>query len=804
LPRSTIASFGPSLFRATEPEPGAAPFLVPPPAPAATRPAMARLERCTVLGLGLAGVLPPLAFTARPGELGFIGAVPVAVVLTGILILAPALVGLVAALSGLDSVRDSFRLRGDKEHEQAVLRVFVAALALAYGLCFEAASVYGGLAASGVIVAALGLAGAWIFLALSLLDPSSSPLRYYCGIVCDAVVLSAFLHFGAMLTAPWFALYLLASFYAGFRFGATALAVTALTGLAGFAAVVATTQFWQEQALLAGGLGAALIVLPAYAAAMVREVAASRAAAATARAARTRFMTVISQGLRAPLDAMIGMSLEPLAPSVAPSARALLSQLNNILDFSAIETGALVPAVEAFDLHRLVNDALADRRAEAKALGQKLCVHIDPALPYRLRGWRQQLAQIIDNLVPPASATAGDAVHIGIDGADSGGRTIDLRLAVRDEALPIAVGDGDAMFDPFAGDIAQRALAAQGAFRLAVVKRLVELMGGRIAFEGGAAGGGSLTITVPLEVDEPAVDSALDLGRCLVLIATEDGQFASELAEPLNAWHGDPRWIEGFGGTLGFLDSRDGASSVLIVDGRTHVLAALSFAHRAATGASPPAFILVVAEPAQMGGFIELADREVDAVLAAPLDAQLLASALHSLPLSAGAPPRPVLVPTALEEPGAAALYQTPVAPAPPAEPQVTPISAHPRFGAETPVVDPQAMAALRELGGGEAFLGEVIGSFRADAKEIMHRIVRAAKSADAAGFARNLQALRNCAASLGGLRLCEVLVSMREVGGLELREQGSVLLNRLGDELARLDAALGEYLPDPDERQRG
>jgi len=75
-----------------------------------------------------------------------------------------------------------------------------------------------------------------------------------------------------------------------------------------------------------------------------------------------------------------------------------------------------------------------------------------------------------------------------------------------------------------------------------------------------------------------------------------------------------------------------------------------------------------------------------------------------------------------------------------------------------------------------------------------MQRLVRAAAAADSAGFARGLNALRSCAANLGGTRLCEVLLSLREVGADELREQGSVLVQRLGDELARLDAALAEF----------
>jgi signal transduction histidine kinase/HPt (histidine-containing phosphotransfer) domain-containing protein len=767
------------------------------------------LARFTVLGLGIAGILPPLAFTTRAAELGVIGAVPVSIALTALLILAPALVGLVTAMFGLEGVQQSFRARGDKEHEQAVSRVFVAALAVVYGFVLQG---HGDGAASCQVVAALGLAGAWGFLLLTILDPISSPLRYYVGAVFDAALLAALLHFGAALTAPWFPLYLLVTFYAGFRFGPVALVVASVANLIGFAAVVATTPFWREQALLAGGLVIAMIVLPAYVGRMVREVAQSRAAAAAAQAARTRFLMVISQALRAPLDAMIGAAEGPEREPEAPSARALLSQVNNILDFSAIEAGAFTPTVEAFDLHALVNETLADRRAEAKARGLALRVHIDPALPYRLRGWPQQLAQSLDYLVARAiEVTEVGAVRIAVDAGANSGQRIDLRLAVRDDGPPLSPGDAETMFDPFAAAAEQRSAAGgHGAFGLAVVQRLVELMGGRIMVDGGGGKGGVFTITVPLDIDQPAVDHALDLGRCLVLIATEDSQFASDLAEPLNAWHGDPRWIEGFGATLDFVGQRDsGACTVLIVDARRHALAALSFAHRAISGPAAPSFVLMVAEAAQLEGLVELADGELDAVLAAPLDNRLLANALHALPLWPGASPRPVMVPAGaalptVDDEAPAHVLDPPIPPEVEPVPQVTPISLHPRFAADTPTVDPRAIAALRGLGDGDDFFAEVIESFRYETKEIMNRIVRAAAAGDAGAFARGLHTLRSCAANLGGTRLCELLLAMRDVSQRELREQGSGVVQRLGDEVARLDAALAEYLPDRGLSRRG
>jgi hypothetical protein len=153
-----------------------------------------------------------------------------------------------------------------------------------------------------------------------------------------------------------------------------------------------------------------------------------------------------------------------------------------------------------------------------------------------------------------------------------------------------------------------------------------------------------------------------------------------------------------------------------------------------------------------------------------------------------------MLVPLAAEAPAPEA------APAP----QVTPISAHPRFAAETPLVDPRAIAALRGLDPRNGFLGEIIEAFRADAAQIMQRISRAAFAGDIGGFGRGLLALRSCAANLGGTRLCELLLSLRDIGARDLSEQGGALVERLGDELRRFETALLAFLPEPADARSG
>ncbi len=327
-------------------------------------------------------------------------------------------------------------------------------------------------------------------------------------------------------------------------------------------------------------------------------------------------------------------------------------------------------------------------------------------------------------------------------------------------------------------------------FGLVVVRRLVELMGGRFATGSAAESGRRWAVTLPLAIDQGTPPVPLDLAQRPVLLVTEDSQFAGEMAEPLNAWNADTRWVGGLDDALIYVERFETPlSPILVIDGRVRVIPALSFVHRAALVRDDPPFILFVADEGQIGSLAGLGDGELTGLLPAPLSDRVLENALHALPL-------------ALVEPAPVPVSETfrPVAPAPDYEDtddRVTPIASHPRYAPETvAAVDARVIAGLRTLAGGGDFLGEVIDSFRVDSRQIMDRISAAAEAADPAAFARGVHALRRGAATLGGSSLCELTLSLRDVTAAELQQQDGAIVQRLLAELARLDAALLEFLP--------
>lgn len=944
------------------------------PLPAALRTA-GRGVIATVAALALAAAVPPITFAAF-AAMGFNF---VAVLLVGLLMLAPAVVTVAAALLGFQQVVERFAVRTDTEHEQAIWRIFCATAVLGYVFAVGTTQSARTALEPCLTTVSLALAGGWLVLLHVILNPEAAPLRRTAATLGDIAALSAFLHFGGALAAPGFGMYLLVSFYNGFRFGLRALWGSAMLSLAGFAATVATTAFWQQQPALTAGVVLALVVLPAYVAARIRDIGVTQRKVDEAIAAKNRFLVMLGRALRGPADAMMGMSAaaanaerdRAAASAVQLSAGALLSQIDDIVDFTEIEAGRFEPQTEAFDLHDLVNETLAGLRQQAAAKGLVLALRVDPGLPHRLRGWPEQLRRIVNTLVSHAiAASEKGKVRVGLDQLGRDERAVRLRLSIRDDAPGIGADAGEAMSDPLSADAAPAA-QGRGGFGLAVVRQRVALMGGEIAVDSDPERGNLFAITLPFAIDGASAEKPLDLGRRPVLIVTDDSKFAGDLAEPLNAWQADVRWIGMSDAALDYIERFEPAEPrpIVIIDGRREVLEALTFAHRSVTSlAVRPTFVLFVAEPPWIEPLIDLADGELSGLLSWPLADHALGAALHALPLEPNAvedleaasavderpeaaamtartrpvgPRRPVAAAAReAENIGGARPRHTPASPTlrlPPAAswrpfrvlvaddddagsawigglladrghevyravdgeaalktlegsefdvalmsiemPEltgyeaarlyrmghfegprlpiialtreagadierlcreagmdavllkpvetgeliaavedavgaahdlagrastVTPIAAHPRFIPEnSPIVDERAVEALRSLGGGSDFFQDVIESFRLDSRQMLRRISRAAAAADTGSFRDAVLALRSCAVNVGGARLCDMLLSLREVTARELRQQGTAHVQRLTAELARLDAVLAECLEGAEERRR-
>ena len=771
-----------------------------------------------VLGLSFAGVAAPIAVTAMVATSAPLGPPLVAGALVTLLVLAPAGVGLATALSGLRRVAATLSAACDGEAEQVVLRVFVTTLVFGYSLGLAAVKANSGQAGPHVPgpylpIAAFALVAAWALLLQLILFPIAPPVRRWGAMALDLVMLSTFLHVGGGEVAGWYPLYLLASCYAGLRFGLGVLLGTTIGSILGFAAVIVSTDAWWQQPILATGLILALALLPALLAGAIRAIAAARAATTQAQGDRRRILMLIADNLRGPTAEVTQVAIEPAL--TASRVRTLASRIGDVAEFAALEAGAFAPPVEAFDLRALVNHSLVPLQAAAAERGVELRWRVDPHLPIRLRGRAQAVARILGGVASHAVEVApAGTVRIALDAVAGDAQRLRLRLRMG--------STGDDREPGLTPDLA----LGEGALALILVRRLVTLIGGEFAIDrtpGQRIPGQytRLAITLPLITDESEAAPVPDLGNRAILIATEDDEFAAELAELLDLWNGDARWVGDADAVLAGLSRRDTPEPpvsvpLLIIDGRGKLLSALSLAHHAVQSGGIAAFVLLVADSDQIASLGEVDEGEIDGFIPAPVSAELLAKALRALPFGPLGPdlpmgtlerhPDPARAPAGKRpepgEPTEHANERTGERTSERTEERIASIATHPKFAHDTAAtLDMRAIDGLRALDGGPAFLREVIESFEVDAQQIMERIDQAVASANAIRFAQCLVALGRAASPLGGTQLCELLASLQDLTASELRQQGAVHVQRLDAEIDRLSAALIELLPTAEAR---
>jgi two-component system sensor histidine kinase/response regulator len=251
----------------------------------------------------------------------------------------------------------------------------------------------------------------------------------------------------------------------------------------------------------------------------------ARDEARSADAAKGLFLANMSHEIRTPMNAVIGLThmvlQTPLDETqrdyltkVQTSSKALLSLLNDILDYSKIEAGKVALEAEEFSPEETIENVGNLFSAKVEEAGLDLLFEIDRDIPPRLVGDALRLTQVLNNLV--GNAIKFTSVGEVVIGARMVARTeaeVELAFSVRDTGIGIPPEQAGRLFHVFqqADRSTARKYGGTG-LGLAICKRLVELMGGRIEV-GPAEGGGSVfRFTCRFAVASAAVER-IDLHR---------------------------------------------------------------------------------------------------------------------------------------------------------------------------------------------------------------------------------------------------------------------------------------------------
>jgi two-component system, sensor histidine kinase len=239
--------------------------------------------------------------------------------------------------------------------------------------------------------------------------------------------------------------------------------------------------------------------------------------------AKSQFLATMSHEIRTPMNGVLGsldlLASDPLTPAQArwhavarSSGSALLSVINDVLDYSKLEVGELSILEYPFDLHTTVTNAVNVSAATAQSKRIVTALQFEADVPRLVEGDGVRLGQVLLNIVGNAiKFTEAGTVTVQVSWkggrlplshaqanhpSPSGGT---LQIDVIDTGIGIAPDQINTIFEPFHQLDQTDTRAHQGTgLGLAIAERLVTAMRGKLTVTSVLGKGSTFTLTVPL------------------------------------------------------------------------------------------------------------------------------------------------------------------------------------------------------------------------------------------------------------------------------------------------------------------
>ena len=570
--------------------------------------------------------------------------------------------------------------------------------------------------------------------------------------VIDPLILSAWMYFAGGSSMIFVAFYLFTTLGFGFRVGTRPMHICQIFSLAGFALVVMTSPTWQGNLLFAASHALLLVVVPLYAASLVRRINAAREAAEFDSRAKSQLLAKVSHELRTPLTGIVADAqlLEIEAPdagtvnrarSIQRLANTLDAEIKQLLDLSRIAHGGdqRLPAA-AFSLAFTATQVIGSIRSIAGPKSLAVELDFDERIKLPVVGRHQELVSILTNLAGNAvKFTEQGTVTLRVQLVEASADAYRVRFAVSDTGIGIDPAHHEKIFQPFyqvdSGPARRHGGTGLG---VSIASELVRHMGGQLRVDSALGRGSTFFFELELPIDasqaaEPAqAQASPPATACVagkrVLVADDNSTNLSLLREMLLKDGHQVTAVE------------SGHEAILMLSANSYDVIFLDYNMDDINGAEvyqtyaysrvqlSPTFFITADTTAMTTRLLQ--DLGANGVIYKPLTFEKIREAIASVfPDEA----RPVVDPLRPRQ-GATVLSGVPVE-----------------------YLDTTAIEELREIKDSPEFLHAVVSDGIADIHTLHQAMAEAIDHADLPGLHKHAHAMKGVALSLGAVRLAHL-----------------------------------------------
>ncbi|MEX0323151.1 MAG: ATP-binding protein [Puniceicoccaceae bacterium] len=265
---------------------------------------------------------------------------------------------------------------------------------------------------------------------------------------------------------------------------------------------------------------------------------------ARANEVKDDFIANLSHEIRNPLNGVIGL-IRLLRPDQPPAKRNLESlrgaagylseTVEDVLDFSRLESGVIEVEHTAFNLLEMIDGVISAYNQQAADKGLQVIREIEMEEGIWISSDKRKLSQVLGNLLSNSiKFTTEGSIRIGVRLIDSEERSTLLELAIEDSGSGIPEAEQEKVFEKFFQSRGSGAKTQGTGLGLTLVKAFVEAMGGTIALQSSLGEGTCFTVNLPVTRTQEILEGqgpkpALESGGAILIV--EDMEYNSLIME---------------------------------------------------------------------------------------------------------------------------------------------------------------------------------------------------------------------------------------------------------------------------------